>query len=177
MVAMEKDNDLIWSGRPWIGPSLALRTIGAIVVGFLAIVALLDLDVGFSLLGFPLYVWVLLIIAVAWLASITGLLVLRASSKYVLRRSSMEVDRGIVSRRSLVISPSAFSELEVDQGVVGRMLNYGSLEVRSQGGQQLNLRLIHDPNGVSSKIRDAMTIPTVRLAKDEPAAASQAPPP
>jgi uncharacterized membrane protein YdbT with pleckstrin-like domain len=172
---MEKENDLIWSGRPWIGPSLAARTIGAIVVGFLAVVALMDLNLfALHLLGIPLYAWVFLIIAVAWLASITGLMVLRASSRYMLRRSSMEVDRGIVSRRSLVISPSAFSELEVDQGVVGRLLNYGSLEVRSQGGQQLNLRLIHDPNGVSSKIREAMTIPTVRLAKEEPVAANQA---
>ena len=68
------------------------------------------------------------------------------------------------------MSPSGFSELEVDQGMVGRMLNYGSLEVRSQGGQQLNLELIRNPREVSAKIRDVMTTPTVRIATDQPIA-------
>ena len=165
------ESDILWHGRPWIGPSVAFRAIGAVAM---AVVAYLLLSMGgiqtLQLLSFPLYLWVFGAIGLAWLASLAGLLVLRASMKYTLRRSSMEVIRGIVGKRSLVVSPSAFSELEVDQGVVARMLNYGSLEVRSQGGQQLNLLLIRNPNEVSAKIREVMATPTVRIATDPPVA-------
>jgi uncharacterized membrane protein YdbT with pleckstrin-like domain len=169
MAAMAQEADVIWSGRPWIGPSLVLRTILTLVAGILVLVILSSLSVLTSLLfAVPLYVWVLGILAIAWLASLAGLMVMRASSRYVLRRGSIEVDRGIARKKSLIVSPSGFSELEVDQGIMGRLLNYGSLEVRSQGGQELKLRLIRDPKGVSARIRDIMTTPTVRIAKDEP---------
>lgn len=68
------------------------------------------------------------------------------------------------------VSPSGFSELEMDQGIVARMLNYGTIEVRSQGGQQLKLELVRNPREVSAKIRDVMTTPTVRIATDQPVA-------
>ncbi|MDG6983105.1 MAG: PH domain-containing protein [Nitrososphaerota archaeon] len=169
---MEGDKDVVWSGRPWIGPSAVARTIGAALAAVVAFVALSALGLlGLSVLGIPLFAIAAGILAFAWLASIAGLIVMRASYRYVLRQSSVEVDRGIVSRRSLVVSPSAFAELEVEQGVMGRMMNYGSLEVRSQGGQQLNLWLIRDPKGVSTRIREVMTVPTVKVARDEGAGA------
>ena len=172
---MGQDGDVIWSGRPWIGPSLVARTIAALVVGVLAFAVLSALGLMvLSIFGTPLYVLALVVLAVSWLASVVSLFVMRASYRYVIRKGSVEVDSGIVGRRSLVVSPSAFSELEVDQGVVGRVLNYGSLEVRSQGGQQLNLRAIRDPKGISTKIREVMTVPTVRIAKDEQAPATSA---
>ena len=168
MANMEEKKDAVWTGRPWISPAIAFRTLAAIVGGFLAVVFLSLFGALTSpILTVPLYVWALGIIGIAWLISIMGLLVLRASYRYVLRPSSVEVDQGIVRRKYLVVSPSGFSELEVDQGIVGRMLNYGSLEVRSQGGQQLNLMLIRNPKEVSMKIRNVMTVPTVRIAKDE----------
>jgi uncharacterized membrane protein YdbT with pleckstrin-like domain len=165
----EPEKDVVWSGRPWIGPAMVFRTIGIAVAGVLIFVILSALGLlTLSLFAVPMYSWILGLLAIVWLASMAGLLVMRASYRYLLRQSSVEVDRGIISRRTLLVSPSAFSELEVDQGIVGRMLNYGSLEVRSQGGQQLNLMLIRDPRGVSAKIRGTMTVPTVRIAKDEP---------
>lgn len=175
MAVSEQEKDVVWRSRPWIGPTATTRTLGVFVVGVLALGGLSSVgEWAYSLFGFPLYLWVVGLLAVAWLASMAGLMVMRASYKYVLRQSSIEIDQGIVGKKSLVVSPSAFSELEVDQGVIGRMLNYGSLEVRSQGGQQLNFRLIRDPMGVAAKIRGAMTVPTVRLARDGPVVPSQA---
>ena len=165
---MGQDTDVIWSDRPWIGPSLVARTIGAIAAVAVALVVLSALGImSLTLLSVPLYALAVGVIGVAWVAAVVGLLVTRASSSYVLRQSSIQIDQGILGKRSLVVSPSAFSELEVDQGILGRVLNYGSLEVRSQGGQQLNLILIRDPRGVAATIREIMTIPTVRIAKDE----------
>jgi membrane protein YdbS with pleckstrin-like domain len=169
---MEKEKDAVWTGRPWVAPSIAIRTFAFVVGGFLALTLISALgSLTFPILEVPLFIWVLGILGLAWLVSVLGLLILRASYTYVLRQSSIEVNQGIVRKRFLVVSPSAFSELETDQGMMGRMLNYGSLEVRSQGGQQLNLILIRDPKGVSAKIRDVMTVPTVRIAKDERAVA------
>ncbi len=175
---MAQESDVLWSARPWIGPSLALRTIGVVIAAVVISVLLSYLGVlTTSILSIPLYAWVFAVLALVWLALLAGLLMLRASYRYVLRRSAFEIDQGIARKRSLVVSPSGFSELEVDQGIVGRMLNYGGLEVRSQGGQQLRLMLIRDPKGVSAKIRDVMTVPTVRIARDDlgPQAGTQAP--
>ena len=165
---MERDQEVIWSGKPWIGPSVAGRTIGVIVLAliFYVILSVLGL-LTLSVFARPLYVWALGALALVWLVSVVGLVLLRASRTYTLRRSSFQIEEGIAGKMLLVVSPSAFSELEVDQGVMGRMLDYGSLEVRSQGGQQLNLRLIRDPRGVSARIREVMTVPTVRVARDE----------
>jgi membrane protein YdbS with pleckstrin-like domain len=165
---MEESVDMVWSDRPWIGPAVALRTIGVIVAGFLVLAILGPAGVlSFSVLGVAAYVWIVGVLALVWLVSLVGLLIMRASYRYTLRQSSVEVEKGIARKKFLVVSPSAFSELEVDQGIIGRILNYGSLEVRSQGGQQLNLMLIRDPKGVSVKIRRVMVVPTVRIAKDE----------
>lgn len=161
---MAQESDVLWRGRPWIRPSVALRTVALVLVAVLAFVVLYML----GKLTYPLYLWVSGLVALAWLLSLVPLLVRRASLRYVLRRGSLEVVKGIVGRKTLIVSPSGFSELEVDQGIMGRMLNYGSLEVRSQGGQQLNLELIRNPREVSAKIRDVMTTPTVRIATDQP---------
>lgn len=166
---MAQEPDVLWTGRPWITPTVAIRTAEVIILAALAY-DLLSVEglATFGVLSFPLFLWVIGILGLAWAFSLAGLLVRRASLRYTLRRSSIEVRRGILGKRSLVVSPSAFSELEVDQGIVGRMLDYGSLEVRSQGGQQLNLVLIRSPNEISAKIRGVMTTPTVRLANDPP---------
>ncbi len=166
---MAQESDVLWSGRPWITPAAVLRTAGVVIIAIIVYLLLSMLGlVGIQILSYPLYFWVFGVLALAWLLSLAGLLVRRASLSYVLRRSSLEVQRGIAGRKSLVVSPSGFSELEVDQGVVGRILNYGSLEVRSQGGQQLNLELIRNPSEVSAKIREVMSTPTVRIATNQP---------
>ena len=165
---MEQDSGAVCSGRPWIGPAVVLRTIVAVLAGALFFIVLDSAGaLSLSILGAPAYVWVVATLALAWLASLATLLIMRASYRYVLHQGSAEVEQGIVSKKLLVVSPSAFSELEVDQGIIGRMLNYGSLQVRSQGGQQLNLMLIRDPKRVSLKIRGVMAVPTVRDVKEE----------
>jgi membrane protein YdbS with pleckstrin-like domain len=166
---MAQESDVLWKGRPWIRPSVLLRTVALVLIAVLAFVFLSMLGkLTYQPLWVPLYLWVSGLVALAWLLSLVPLLIRRASSRYVLRRGSLEVVKGIVRKKSLVVSPSGFSELEMDQGIVGRMLDYGSLEVRSQGGQQLNLELVRNPREVSAKIRDVMTTPTVRVATDQP---------
>jgi uncharacterized membrane protein YdbT with pleckstrin-like domain len=166
---LSSESEVVWEGRPWITPTLCLRTIAIFLVGLLLAV-LLQLSglLTLSMIGVPLYIWLGSVFALAWLVNLASLLILHASFAYVLRRNSIEINRGIANKKLLVVSASGFSELETDQGIVGRILNYGSVEVRSQGGQQLNLKLIRDPQSVSRSIRDVMTTPTVRISPDQP---------
>lgn len=152
-----------------MSPGIVLRTIGFVIVAVLATVLLSFAGLMSQMvLAQPLFVWVYAVLALAWLVSLLGLFTMRASYRYVLRSNSLELEQGIARKKSLIVSPSGFSELELDQGLVGRMLNYGSLEIRSQGGQQLNLMMIKSPKDVSAKIREVMTTPTVRIARDTP---------
>ena len=170
---MQADADVVWSGRPWITPALVARTIVVAVVAVVLTVLISMVGPIPSLLGFSVYAVLYLILGLVWVFSLLGLLMKRASLRYTLRQSSMELEQGIARKRSLTVSPSGFSELEVDQGIMGRILNYGSVEVRAQGGQQLNLELIKDPKDVTTKIRNVMSMPTVRIAKDSPDTTSQ----
>jgi membrane protein YdbS with pleckstrin-like domain len=168
------DPEAVWTGRPWIVPSAAARTVGAVALSILAVLAISMVGaLGFTLLTVPLYAWVLLLVWLGWAASIGGLLVLRASWRYTLMQSVLEVRQGIARKKTLMISPSGFSELEVDQGIIARLMHYGTLEVRSQGGQRVTLELVRNPDYVSAVIRDVMTVPTVRLAKGEVAVPPQ----
>lgn len=166
---MQPDSDVVWSGNPWIGPALVVRTVAVVILAVLVTVILSMTGLqSVTLLSMPLYAWAFAILALAWLASVVGLLVLRASYRYILRQSSIELVQGIARKKTLVVSPSGFAELELDQGIAGRILNYGTLDVRSQGGQQLTLELIRDPRTVSTKIREIMSVPTVRIASGSP---------
>jgi len=93
---MAQEAEVIWSGRPWIGPSLLFRTVLVIVAGILSFAILSSLGVlASSPLAIPMYVWVIGILAIAWLGSLAGLIKLHASFRYVLRRGSVEVDQGL----------------------------------------------------------------------------------
>ncbi len=164
---MAQEAEVLWTGRPWIGPALALRTVGVIILAVILSYLLVLAGFFYTPIGvFPLFLLLYGLLGLVWILMLIGLFVKRASYRYVLRRTTLEVDEGIARRKQLVVSPTGFSELEVDQGIVGRMLNYGSIEVRSQGSQQLNLSLIRNPKDVAAKIRDVMSTPTVRIAKD-----------
>lgn len=164
---MAQEAEVLWTGRPWIGPALVLRTVGVIIVAIILSYLLALAGFFFTPIGvFPLFLLLYGLLGLVWILMVIGLFVKRASYQYVLRHTTLEVNQGIARRKQLVVSPTGFSELEVDQGIVGRMLNYGSIEVRSQGSQQLNLSLIRSPKDVAAKIRDVMSTPTVRVAKD-----------
>jgi hypothetical protein len=91
------------------------------------------------------------------------LLLLRGSNRYALRSGSLEVKTGIASTKNFVLSPSGFSDLEVAQSVIGRMVNFGDITVHTQAERTATMKMIKDPNKVASQIRDIMGKPIVRI--------------
>lgn len=162
--------EAVWEGRPWILPSAVARTIGIIVL----VVILVWVEFYFGVagkvfLGVGLFVWTGLLLVLVWLFSMLGLLVLRASHRYVLRSDSLEIKTGILSLKRFVIVPSGFSDLEVSQSVLERMFDYGSVAIRSQSETDSNRRMlkIRSPSTVADQIRYVMARPIVRMDMPE----------
>ncbi len=157
-------SDVVWVGRPWTTPDAVFRTILIFVVAI--IIIWLEFFAGAAIVpifGVSLWVWTIIAFLVIWLASLSGLLILRASHRYTLRNGALEVRTGIVSLKSFVLSSSGFSDLEVNQSVIGRIVNYGDIIVYTQGERNTTMQKVRDPNKVTGLIRDTMGKPIVRV--------------
>ncbi len=115
----------------------------------------------FGLLGLMLFVFVALPFAVAvqaltgsqigWFAiplpifAMIPPAVAFASSELVVTNIRVLIKTGILRRRSLEMFISKVESISVDQGVLGRLLDYGTVMVRGTGGFQEPFRCIARP--------------------------------
>jgi uncharacterized membrane protein YdbT with pleckstrin-like domain len=113
------------------------------------------------------------LVALVWFIGAVRLALLRASHKYTLRGSSLEIQRGVLSRKIYTVSAAGFSDLEVLKSITGRILNMGTIVIETDSNRDLKLIKIRDPIKVSTMIRQVMTVPMVRLAPEGPAPAVQ----
>jgi uncharacterized membrane protein YdbT with pleckstrin-like domain len=158
---------VVWEGHPWVVPRLAGFTLVLLVIGVL--LTWFEFRVGDALTHFfsiPLIGLTYGIIGVLWLIGALDLAILRASRKYTLRQSSMDIARGILSRKTFTLSAAGFSDLEVVQGIEGRLLDMGDIVMETDSRRDLRLKMIHDPMNVAAKIRSVMATPMVRLAPE-----------
>jgi hypothetical protein len=161
-----EESRVIWEGSPWILPGFVGLTVGAAALAIsLTWVELAILRVGsFEFVGATLAP-----IGVLWLFGATKLALVKWSNHYALRRSSLEVRRGILGRRVFTLSAPGFSDLEVIKSLTGRILNVGTIMMETNSERDLRLVRIRDPIKVSSMIRQVMTVPMVRVANETPA--------
>ncbi|HJW65806.1 MAG TPA: PH domain-containing protein [Candidatus Bathyarchaeia archaeon] len=160
----EQYGSTLWTGGPWILPNAIARTILIFVLA--VVVVWLELAYGGAfpaIFGLPIWTLTLLLFLAVWLVSLVPLLVLRSSNRYTLRSGSLEVKTGIASTKNFVLSPSGFSDLEVTQSVIGRMVNYGDIIIYTQSERKATMKMVKDPNRVTSQIRDTMGRPIVRI--------------
>jgi uncharacterized membrane protein YdbT with pleckstrin-like domain len=170
---MSKDTkdsgSVIWLDRPWILPAAIIRTVLVLVVVIIIIwLETIDNAVGSIIIGLPLWMWTGLLFFVVWLISFISLLLLRTAHKYTLRSESLEVRTGIASLNSFVLAPSGFSDLEVNQSLVGRMLGYGDIVVHTQSDRMATMQRVRSPVTVANQIRDIMGKPIVRIEGQPP---------
>jgi membrane protein YdbS with pleckstrin-like domain len=158
----------LWTGRPWILPGVATRSVLVIAVA----IAAFWLEFQFSIatqpfLNVPIALWTSLVLFLSWLLSMPHLLALRASNKYILRNDSLEIRMGILTSKSFVIAPSGFSDLEVTQSFSARIMNLGDITIRTQGDTDIRMQKVKNPLKVADKIREVMARPTIRIDKQE----------
>jgi len=165
---------VVWQGHPWITPALAGLTIEAVALAI--VLSWVELGTGSALkhVGpLPLIVVSYGLVGFLWLVGAIRLSLVRASSHYVLRGSSLEIQHGILSRRIFTVSASGFSDLQVIKSVWGRILNTGTIVIETDSDRDLKMKMIHDPINVSMKVRQVMTVPVVRISSQEPVAVNK----
>ena len=167
---------VLWTGKPWILPSGATRTIVIVVVAFAVSWVGLSYDFTHIIpnLQIPIsqtqiVLWIDLVIFAIWVFSMARLLLVRASNTYILRNDSLEIRFGILTSKSIVISPSGFSDLEVIRSISNRIVNAGDIIVRTQSETESNLKMkmIRNPMKVAAQIREVMARPIVRIEGKE----------
>jgi uncharacterized membrane protein YdbT with pleckstrin-like domain len=162
-----RNDDVLWRGKPWIVPQIAWATV---VVGILCVlVGLLEYALGYAwvpVIGIALLFWTIIVFAIIWLAWVIRYVLERASEKYTLRKIGLEVERGILSKRNIVLSTGGFSDMQVNRSIIGRILNVGDIVIRSEGEHDIRLRKIRSPKGTMDKIRDVMSRPLVRVSDE-----------
>jgi len=151
-------SDIIWEGSPWVTPGLVALTAEAVLVAVPLSYVELALNVTFPILGATL-----LLVASLWLVGVGRLEFLARSTRYALRRSSLEVEHGIVRKRLFTISAAGFSDLEMSRGLAGRILNTGDIVIETDSHRDIPLVKVRDPVRVSTMIRQMMTVPLVRV--------------
>jgi len=85
-----------------------------------------------------------------------------------LRSGSLEIKTGIASTKNFILSPSGFSDLEVAQSLIGRIVISGDIIIRTQGDQTATITMVKTPNQAASQIRDIMGRPMVRIEEQPP---------
>ena len=122
---------------------------------------------------FPLLAATYGFIFLLWVGGAIRLALVRASSHYTLRGSSLEIQHGILSRKIYTVSAAGFSDLEVIKSLIGRVLNTGSIIIETDSDRELKLIRVRDPIKVATLIRQVMTVPMVRVAGQSPAPANR----
>jgi uncharacterized membrane protein YdbT with pleckstrin-like domain len=160
----------LWTGKPWITPAAVARTIIVIVVAIALILLESIFEPQYTFMNMPLTLWTGLVFFLIWAFSLVHLLLLWASNTYVLRNDSLEIRTGILTSRSFVVAASGFADMEVTKSIVGRILNFGDITIRTQdeSGADKIMQTIRNPLKVSDQIREVMSKPLVRIEGQAP---------
>ena len=79
----------------------------------------------------------------------------RATSEFAVTNRRVIIKVGLVSRRTVEMNLEKVESIGVDQSIVGRILDYGSIEVVGTGGTREPFRAIRDPLGFRRAVTEA----------------------
>ena len=79
----------------------------------------------------------------------------RATSEFAVTSRRVIIKVGLVSRRTVEMNLEKVESIGVDQGIVGRILDYGMIEVVGTGGTREPFRAIRDPLGFRRAVTEA----------------------
>ncbi|NJM35437.1 MAG: PH domain-containing protein [Rhodomicrobium sp.] len=81
--------------------------------------------------------------------------------------------RGFIQRETDEMQLSSVEEVSLDQGIVGRILDYGKLEIHGTGEESIFLPAIGDPLSMRRSLQDAIGLarkPTIEVESETPVA-------
>lgn len=102
----------------------------------------------------PLVLWILLglvTFGITWLIAVYEYLRLRHIEQGVTNKRVI-YKTGIISRKSEEMKLGSIETVEIDQGILGRMLGYGNIRVTGRGTSDVLFRAVDDPMAVKRQI-------------------------
>jgi len=96
-----------------------------------------------------------LILAVAGALSGAAAFIRQATSEFAVTTGRVVVKTGLFARNSIEIRLSKLESVEVQQDILGRLLNYGSVLVSGTGGTHEPFAMIDDPMAFRRAIHQA----------------------
>ncbi len=102
----------------------------------------------------PMVMWIVLgipTLGLTWLVAIYEYLRLRYMEQGITNKRVI-LKRGIISRRTEEMKIASIETVEIDQGVFGRMLGFGTVKVTGRGISDVVFRGMDDPMAVKRQI-------------------------
>jgi uncharacterized membrane protein YdbT with pleckstrin-like domain len=98
---------------------------------------------------------VILLTAFIW---IVARAIARASAEFTVTNKRVVVKLGTIRRRAIEMLLSKVEEIGVDQGVIGRVLGYGTVVIVGTGGSKEVFMLIADPLGFRRQVQEQIEL-------------------
>jgi len=98
-----------------------------------------------------------LIIAIAGVLAAAGAFIRKATSEFAVTTDRVVVKTGLLSRNTIEIQLSKVESVQVNQDILGRILNYGTITVAGTGGTHEPFTLIDDPMSFRKAVQAAQS--------------------
>ena len=102
----------------------------------------------------PMVIWLVLgpiTLGLTWIVALYEFLRLRTIEQGVTNKRVI-LKKGIISRRTDEMKLKSIETVEIDQGIVGRILGYGTIRVTGRGISDVLFKGIDDPMAVKRQI-------------------------
>ena len=108
------------------------------------------------------------ILFVAGLIWLVARAIARASAEFTVTNKRVVVKLGTIRRRAIEMLLSKVEEIAVDQGVVGRMLGYGTVVIVGTGGSKEVFMLIANPLEFRRQVQEQIERHAAELSRQFP---------
>ncbi len=109
--------------------------------------------------------WVVFVSLKALLTLFLQPFIQRATSEFAVTNRRVVIKVGLVSRKTVEMNLEKVESIGVDQSILGRMLDYGTIEVVGTGGTREPFRAIRDPLGFRRAVTEATEALRVRAQR------------
>jgi|TARA_Y100000294_G_C8558681_1_gene338162 uncharacterized membrane protein YdbT with pleckstrin-like domain len=98
--------------------------------------------------------WIIFVSLKAILTLFIAPLIALSTSEFAITNKRIIIKVGLISRRTLEMNLSKIESVNVDQGILGRMLGYGTIVVIGTGGTKEPFAGISDPMTFRKKFQE-----------------------
>jgi uncharacterized membrane protein YdbT with pleckstrin-like domain len=99
--------------------------------------------------------WIIFCTLSAFLTAFIAPLIVRWTSEFAVTNRRVVIKVGLISRHTIELNLQKIEGIGVDQGILGRILGYGTIIVSGTGGTKEPFHRIADPLAFRKAVNDA----------------------